>query len=499
MARAKKCAQKRSYDPFRINLETGLHARFAYEECFVNFLDFTITCTMANVTIPVINPSTKIMNSNVVDSVLTDTKAATTPARKPTIKITNPNRRKPPKNPSSFRFIFNDLQFDNQISSVFAIKEFPSSFRVAINITLKSVIVIIRNFKKIKEVVMANIIEAVKRNIHIITLLLPILSFIPPFLILYSLYGWTFQQTYIGRTFLLIFLWLAVLEIILSWEKLQKNKMSKLRSMRTVLFAIALLLPTIYVVAANYYGINATIIHLTSRYLSPFAYLGSAEIAVISFEMSISFEYLVFAVFFCLIILLAYGINILTDFSLSITFLGIIGLLFTMSLLYPEQLTPLQIFVPTTAILAAKVLNLMGYQTILSFATNMPLLTAKNQFGQFSAYVDWTCAGVESLLIYTVMILLFLRKTIIPWKYRIIYFAIGAAVTYFINILRIAYLFVLGIELSRVEGSNNPIWQSFHNYYAMLISVSWIVSYPLIIIGSQALWGKIRHWKTRTN
>jgi exosortase/archaeosortase family protein len=262
--------------------------------------------------------------------------------------------------------------------------------------------------------------------------------------------------------------------------------------MRTVLFAIALSLPTVYVVAANYCRINTIITDLTSRYVSSFTYLPQGQRAVIASQVPISFEYLVFAAFFCLMILLAYGIKTLADFSLSITFAGIIGLLFTLDQLYPEKLTPLLIFVPVTSMLAAKVLTLMGYQTSLYFTTSMPLLIATNQHGQsFAAEIDWSCAGVESLLIYTVMILLFLRKTIIAWRYRVIYFVIGAAVTYFINALRIAYLFVLGIEY----GNLSPVWQSFHNYYAMLYSITWIVSYPLIIIGSRALWGKIRYQK----
>jgi exosortase/archaeosortase family protein len=347
---------------------------------------------------------------------------------------------------------------------------------------------------------MANIIEAVKRNAHIVTVLLPILSFVPAFLILYSLYAWSFQQTYDGRTFLLIFLWLVVLESILSWENLQKNKMTKLRSIRTPLFVMVLLLPTVYVVAANYYGINAVISNLASQYISPAytrafgsGYTGLTQINIAARGLTISFEYLIFAAFFCLMILLAYGIKTLTDFSLSITFLGIFGLLFTMSELYPTNLTPLMIPVPITAMLAAIVLTHIGYHTILYFTTSMtsmPLLIAVNQNGQsFSASIDWTCAGVESLLIYTILILLFLRKTLIPWEYKIVYFAIGAVVTYFINILRITYLFVLGVEY----GGSSAIWQNFHNYYAMLYSIGWIVSYPLIVIGSQALWGKIRH------
>jgi exosortase/archaeosortase family protein len=343
---------------------------------------------------------------------------------------------------------------------------------------------------------MANITETVRRNARIISPLLPILSFIPPFLILYSLYAWSFQQTYHGRTLLLIFLWLAVLEIILSWENLQKNKISKICSVRTVLFVMALSLPTTYVVAANYYGINTIISDLTSRYISSMTISQNPSIdwqqkQIIASQVPISFEYLVFAAFFCLATLLVYGVNTLGDFSLSISFAGIIGLLFTVDQLYPGKLTPLQIFVPVTATLASRVLTLMGYQTTLSFATNMPYLTATNtRNGQwFGAYIDWTCAGVESLLIYTVIILLFLRRTIIPWKYKITYFAIGAVVTYFINSLRIATLFIIGM------GGNSAEFQTFHNFLGMLYSITWIVCYPLIVIGSQALLRKIRNQK----
>jgi hypothetical protein len=57
---------------------------------------------MATQTNPVINPNIKTMKYNVVGPVLTDMKAVTSPARKPTIKIANTSTRKPPKNPSSF-------------------------------------------------------------------------------------------------------------------------------------------------------------------------------------------------------------------------------------------------------------------------------------------------------------------------------------------------------------------------------------------------------------
>jgi thaumarchaeosortase len=341
---------------------------------------------------------------------------------------------------------------------------------------------------------MANIAQTIRRNLNTIIIFLPILSFIPPFLILYSLHAWTFEQAYHGRTFLLFFLWLVVLEIIMSWEKLRKNKVNRLLSIRTVLFVMTLLLPTIYVVVANYYGLNAMITNLTSQYVARLN-IDATQKLIIASQMPISIEFLVFTVLFCLTIPLVYGVNVLADFSLSALFLGTIGLLFTMDELYPQKLTPLQIFVPSTATIAENVFKLMGYHTSMSFESNMPILLVidpknSNRFAFFG--IDWTCAGVESLLIYTVIMLLFLRKTAIPWMHRIIYFVIGAVVTYFINIFRVVTIFLIGMDY----GANSVEFQMFHNYYGMLYSISWIVSYPLIVIGIQVLWGRISHWKT---
>jgi len=157
--------------------------------------------------------------------------------------------------------------------------------------------------------------------------------------------------------------------------------------------------------------------------------------------------------------------------------------------------TPFQIFVPTTAMLAEKILNLMGYETILILGRSMPRLLVKNSgeaYWQAGADIAWPCSGVESLIIYTLIILLFLRITVPSWKQKIIYFTIGAIVTYFINILRIVTIFMIA---ANTGGVGSPEAQSFHNYYGQLYSIVWIVSYPLIIIGSRALWAKIRSKK----
>ena len=306
--------------------------------------------------------------------------------------------------------------------------------------------------------------------------LLPLLAFAVPLLWLYLLHPASFELMWKGRTFQLFFVWLIALELILSWENIQPNKIAKPISARNIAFITALLLPTVYVVLSNYLGLNAAIADAARQ--SGVTWWNS---------MPLSTEYLVFTVLFCLMIFLQFGKKGLMDFSVPAFFLGIVGALYTIDNVYPYgQFTPFQLRVPTTATLAAAVLSVMGYQTSLATAGSMPRLTATdpaNPLRTATFDIAWPCAGIESLLIFTVVALLFLKRMPISLKAKIGYFAIGAAVTYLINILRIVTIFTIGMNGGDV--------QTFHFYYGPLYSIAWIVSYPLIILLSQSIWRKI--------
>jgi thaumarchaeosortase len=306
--------------------------------------------------------------------------------------------------------------------------------------------------------------------------LLPLIAFTVPLLWLYLLNAGSFEAMWKGRTFQLFFIWLIALELILSWETIQPNKIEKRTSAKTLAFVAALPLPTMYVVLSNYLGLNTAIAEASRQ--SGVTWWSS---------MALSTEYLVFAVLFCLMVFLEFGKKGLKDFSVPVFFLGIVGAIYTIDNVFPYgQFTPFQLFVPTTATLAASALNIMGYQTSLSTTGSMPRLTATdpaNPLRTATFDIAWPCAGIESLLIFTVVALLFLKRMPMSWKAKTAYFAVGAAGTYFINILRIATIFTIGMDSGDVS--------LFHLYYGPLYSIVWIVSYPLIILGTQSLWRKI--------
>lgn len=323
--------------------------------------------------------------------------------------------------------------------------------------------------------------QAIKTRMSIFKKILPFTAFVVPNIILYFLDPFSFEKTWKGRTYYLFFLWIIFLETILRWEELKNDKIRSIKSLRGITFIVAFLTPTLYVIAENFFGLNAIINGLAIENNIEFA-LKFPEV------IPLSIEYLVFTVLFAVIIVLEYGGVGLKKFSVSTFFLGTTGTVYMIDNLYSAGFIPFQILVPTTAILASKTLNFMGYHTILDLSSSMPKLTAQNQSRAFEANIGWPCAGIDSLLIYSVTIVLFLGNLPISRIKKVIYFLVGAIITYFINILRIVSIFIIGIN------SKGDVW-SFHDYYGPLYSVTWIVTYPLIIVGSQALWRKIKNWK----
>jgi thaumarchaeosortase len=332
-----------------------------------------------------------------------------------------------------------------------------------------------------------NVTQTIKKNPTLLIKIAPIFSFIIPFLILYYLYPASFEATWKGRTYYLFFIWLILLELILNWEKIQV-KIHKIRSKRFMAFITVSLLPTFYVIISNFCGLNTAIVNISPKhYGDPFW----ANL------MPLSVEYLVFSILFVPIISTVYGIKELKNFLLPPCLIGVIGLIYVVDNLCPYgYFTPFQILVPTTTNLAATVLNMMGYETNITYHNSTiygpaPYLKVQDpniSYRRAGSYIAWPCSGIDSLIIYSAVILLFLKNTSISWKKRIAYFLIGAVVTYFINILRIVTIFLIGMDY----GMRSPQVQQFHNYYGALYSIIWIMAYPLIIIGTQALWRKIK-------
>lgn len=323
---------------------------------------------------------------------------------------------------------------------------------------------------------------------------MPIVAFAIPLYILYTLKPLSFEATWKGRTFYLFFMWLIILETILSLKK-PKPMLGRFKILKIAVLGVVLALPTVYVIGANYSGLNAAIKSFATQY----------GIVNPSAEIPLSTEYLALAILSIAVLALNYGVQGLPDFSIAPAFLGAIGFIYILDGFYPNgKFAPFQMIVPATTQLATGILKMMGYTTRVGYIANNPtygslttLSVTGSAGGTASAAIAWPCSGIESLIIYTITILLFLRKSTYPAWLKLTFFSIGAVVTYFINALRIATLFIIGVDNSASGGIISPAASLFHNYYGQLYSVTWIILYPVLIIGLQLLSNKIRAPKPR--
>jgi len=290
----------------------------------------------------------------------------------------------------------------------------------------------------------------------------------------------SFQLMWKGRTFELFFVWLILLEFILNWDAF-KPKISKQDRLKLAAFILALLLPSLYVFSEYYLGLNGLIAAWSMHRGVPFYD-----------SMPLSTEYLVFSILFFLTVSYYFGKKGLSGFALPGSFAALVGIIYTIDNVFPYgEFTPFQMLVPTTATLAAKILNLQGCVTSMTMQSGMPTLQATGPLGTATFSIAWPCAGIESFLIFTAVALLFLQQIHISWKAKAGYFAVGVVITYFINVLRIVTIFNIGMQY----GVNSTQVDTFHFYLGPLYSIIWIMCYPLIIFASQGLWRKIHSRK----
>jgi len=280
-------------------------------------------------------------------------------------------------------------------------------------------------------------------------------------------FGWTWK----GRMFYLIFLWLLFIESIIDWksviEKKPKNPYNTSASL------ICALVPTLYVLSINFLGLSQTILETGRKLgitLDDFTY----------FHWPLSCEYTVFTIFFMMATALAYKKEGLGTFSLAFSFLGGVSVAYMFDTIYPFGVfKPLQEFTLPTAASAAALFDLLGYKTTLTFSStymdSLPCLTVSMGGKTAGVAIAWACAGVHSLLLYVLIILVFFKKANISDFRKLLYFIIGLFGTFSVNVLRIFSVVVIMLNYGRDAGI------VFHNTYGEIYFFTWIFLYILLI------------------
>jgi len=281
--------------------------------------------------------------------------------------------------------------------------------------------------------------------------------------------------------FYLFFMWLLLLESTLDWECIIEKQYRFHNRLRVLLICIFATVPSVYILSANFLGLNQMILNLGETLHVRPEFIG---------DWTLSVEYLILTMFFILVMWLAYGLAGLKSFSISLSLLAGMGVIYLVDTIMPYgTFGPMQLLAIPTAAFATGLLDIMGYNVALTYPMSsaeygsLPLMTVSAGGETIRASIAWPCAGVHSLLLFTLIALVFFKRTTMQRDRKIVFFLVGAAGTYLTNIFRIASFFTISVHYGSDAGN------VFHNSYGELYFIAWMLLYFIIVIAIQS--GKI--------
>jgi thaumarchaeosortase len=293
--------------------------------------------------------------------------------------------------------------------------------------------------------------------------------------------GFFFDYAWKGRMYLLVFLILFMFEFLLNRNKLESIIQAKAKKrLRILLIIVFALVPLAYIVAINFFGFGQTVLSvgnvLRGSYWSANSVNGAQFLAR---DWPITIEYIVFSLSSFMFVFAAYGKAGFKAFSISLTFVIGNAVFFFIDTWFPYgAFWPLQLLTQPTAASAAGLLRIMGYRfsyyVMPGFAAT-PVLTSYMGL-PLSVTIDWPCAGIHSLLLYSLIILFFFKDSGISKLRRVVYFAVGAAGAFGANILRVATYFTVMVNQGSVAANY------FHDTFGELFSIGWLFLYILAVL-----------------
>jgi thaumarchaeosortase len=292
--------------------------------------------------------------------------------------------------------------------------------------------------------------------------------------------GFYFDYTWKGRLFLLFFIWLLVLETF-NQDQTTPMKTRPKNKIRTIASIVCALVPIVYIITVNFLGFGQTILDLGEAFRGEYWLATTADWEpILAGAWPLLVEYCVFAFSFLAATILAHGKTGLKNYGITLGLIVGITIVYGLDTLYPYGLLrPLQMIALPTAACAAAVLEIIGYNFSLSYipgANTSPVIRLYEISPSVSVNVIWPCAGVHSLFLYTLIILLLFKKSDISGFRKLSYFIVGAIGTYVVNVLRIVTFFVILTN----NGMADAV--TFHDVHGELYSVVWILCYILLIV-----------------
>ena len=290
----------------------------------------------------------------------------------------------------------------------------------------------------------------------------------------------SFDVTWKGRMFYLFFAWFLLMETIIGWRQISAKR-PKSRKLIAASLTCALV-PTAYVLATNFFGLDLPLMKLGNKIGIISVGPNNVPSDFLHLQWPLSVEYTVFFVFFLTAVILAYKGSGLKTFSISFALLGGIAVAYMLDTVYPFGVfRPLEDIALPVSASAAALFSILGYNVSMTYPVHLgpsllPGLMVSSTGRVADVSISWACAGVYSLLLYLLIILIFFKRVEISGFRKLLYFIIGLFGTFCSAVLRIYAIVMIDLNSGTSAG------MVFHNTYGELFGFTWIFVFILLIV-----------------
>lgn len=191
-------------------------------------------------------------------------------------------------------------------------------------------------------------------------------------------------------------------------------------------------------------------------------------------------DFIIMAVYVGLCLAIIYGKQWYKIAPAGLIFLAGTAVILSLDAFFPQDtLGPLQYVVPMFLQIDQEIIRFIdGF--LINLGPDSKLVTAQDNtlrliglHGRFHLTVFWPSAGVHSMIIYSLLMLIFLLKMKIPLNRKLVYFLIGTIGTAIVNIVRIISLSLFALIVS----ADNMAWQPFHSIAGVMMFIPWLFIY----------------------
>jgi len=206
-----------------------------------------------------------------------------------------------------------------------------------------------------------------------------------------------------------------------------------------------------------------------------------AQLGYVSTPQTLSWmrvwDYVLYANYILTVIALSLGISRLRDFPTPIVFLLGMAFILLLDATFPYgSVQSLQILMQPILAVTVLMLRAVGVKVDL---VGCESLAVWGQKGFLFINMYWQCAGILSMTIYLLVIVILMVKLQTSVRRKLVYAALGAVGTFFVNIVRIFLIIYYGAFI-------DVNLRMFHESVGEVLFTIWIVIYLLTVTAIEA-------------